>query len=198
MAGRTQRYSWDSRAFRKLAPEAVQELHARLMAARVVGPATGCWYWTGSRDKNGHGKLGALGSTARPYRLAWLMFRGPLRAEDFFLHGFDDLGKACHPSCFNPNHSRGVGPQTLNMRQAVEDGNHWQVSKTHCAQGHEYSGRNLIRREVVADDGHVSVWRYCRTCKNDFSRRARAERTQEQRDRDNARRRARAALTSKP
>lgn len=49
------------------------------------------------------------------------------------------------------------GTRSENSHDAVANGHHWQVNKTHCARGHEFSGDNLI----VTDRR-----RACRECAN--------------------------------
>lgn len=50
------------------------------------------------------------------------------------------------------------GTHAENVGDTLRHGTHNQASKTHCPQGHPYSGKNLI----VSKKG----WRYCRACKN--------------------------------
>lgn len=69
-------------------------------------------------------------------------------------------------ACFRPTHLEPVA-QKVNIQRG-EVGK-WQVSKTHCPQGHEYTAGNTGRTRK----GH----RYCRACKTEKSRAARALRS---------------------
>jgi hypothetical protein len=56
------------------------------------------------------------------------------------------------------------GTDSENVRDSVRAGVHGQARKTHCPQGHPYSGDNLIKRPTG---------RFCRQCSKDASARFR-------------------------
>lgn len=56
------------------------------------------------------------------------------------------------------------GTHADNNRDTVRDGMHWQVHKTECPKGHEYTGRNNLGSRV------------CRVCQTEASRRHRERR----------------------
>ncbi|MBS69398.1 MAG: hypothetical protein CMK98_13830 [Pseudomonas sp.] len=58
------------------------------------------------------------------------------------------------------------GTSSENHADTVVHGSHHQASKTHCPQGHPYSGSNLIL--TTKPDG--SKYRRCRECKNAAAR----------------------------
>lgn len=120
---------------------------------KVQVTATGCWAWTASKEK-GYGQF-SVGSTSLPaYVVAYRALVGPVANGlelDHTCHSSDPtcLQVPCaHRACCNPNHLEPVTHQE-NMTGGV-----W-AKKTHCPQGHEYSGFNLI-----VNKGR----RHCRTC----------------------------------
>ena len=93
-------------------------------------PTSGCWVWTGCRDRKGYGRFGW--PHTREVRLAH-------RVSYFIRHSVwpPELDHLCRlTSCVNPTHlepvtsrentRRGLGIVARNMR------------KTHCPKGHPY------------------------------------------------------------
>ena len=82
---------------------------------------TGCWEWTGRRDRNGYGRIDAeAGERWRPrhaHRVAFALLRGALS---------DDLV-----------HLEQVTAQENGRRVA-------RAPRTHCRRGHELAGANLL------------------------------------------------------
>lgn len=56
-----------------------------------------------------------------------------------------------------------------NRMDEIRNGNNHQANKTHCAQGHEYAGTNL----VLTTRGNGSTFRICRACRADNEKRYR-------------------------
>jgi HNH endonuclease len=81
-----------------------QAFHTRY----IVNPVTGCWMWTGSRDKNGYGEWQTektpLGNgkyrrvRKKAHRISWEIHRGPIPAGMEVCHDCDN------PPCVNPDH----------------------------------------------------------------------------------------------
>lgn len=69
--------------------------------AKVAPHPYGCWDWTGSRQKNGYGRLG-IGSRGQgvrvAHRVAWEIFHGAVPPGMKVCHRCD------RPSCVNPVH----------------------------------------------------------------------------------------------
>jgi hypothetical protein len=108
---------------------------------------TGCWLWTGPKDKLGYGNFGFQGRGYGAHRAAYLLFIGDVP------EGME-LDHLCrNPSCVNPSHLEPVTHRENIRRGAAGDR---ERAKTHCPQGHPYSGDNL---QVLAN-GH----RRCRAC----------------------------------
>lgn len=121
-----------------------------------------CWTWEASVGSHGYGQIAVEGRPVLAHRLAYELFVGPIPA------GLD-LDHLCRVRpCVNPGHlepvtrsenlRRGDGPQILRNRQ---------LSKTHCPQGHPYSGDNLY---IAPRTGY----RQCRTCRKRRLRRRKA------------------------
>lgn len=72
-------------------------LAARIQANSIPEPNSGCWFWLGSVQSSGHGRLKVDGITTPAHRVSWTAFNGDPGA----LH-------VCHscdmPSCVNPEH----------------------------------------------------------------------------------------------
>ena len=66
-----------------------------------VAVSSGCWVWTGSKDRKGYGAISISVGRQRCYkahRVAWLLARGPIQAGMHVLHHCDN------PPCVNPDH----------------------------------------------------------------------------------------------
>jgi hypothetical protein len=60
---------------------------------------SGCWFWTGNRDKDGYGRFTwREEKIKRAHHAAWRIFKGPLPNPRFLMHSCDT------PSCVNPDH----------------------------------------------------------------------------------------------
>jgi len=108
-----------------------------------------CWPWTGALTKRGYGVLWRINAHAMPaHRYAYELAHGdppPVGLSvDHICHNRDMTcagGLAClHRRCVNPAHLEAVTHGTNNLRgRGRAAGN---ARKTHCPQGHEYSGVN--------------------------------------------------------
>lgn len=79
-------------------PLRIPNAAARLQAKRVITPS-GCWEWSGYRDRDGYGFVSLAGREWRVHRVAaavWLDF--DLTSPSFICHRCDN------PPCFNPEH----------------------------------------------------------------------------------------------
>jgi hypothetical protein len=130
----------------------IEKLKLRLLRKRRVDPASGCWIWTGTRDRTGGGVIWVDGVRVGVRRLAWAHWRGTA------------LPRAISPSCgdsacFNPDHlephKRSTGIWLPFSAFSVEADSRGQP-RTHCKNNHPLTPEN------VYTDRHG--WRHCRLC----------------------------------
>jgi hypothetical protein len=118
---------------------------------------TGCWLWMGGINHYGYGRTHLCGKRVYTHRLTYLLTVGPI-AEGL------ELDHLCRTrSCCNPRHLEAV-TRKVNLSRGNINQHH---NKTHCINGHPFSGHNLI---VTPSK------RICRTCRNESSRQSRIKR----------------------
>lgn len=93
---------------------------------------SGCVIWIGSTDRNGYGHTLFNGKIEYAHRAAYIRDKGEI-PEGLEI---DHLCKVT--SCVNPDHLEAV-THKVNCQRAI---NH-NTLKTHCLNGHPYSGDNL-------------------------------------------------------
>lgn len=120
-----------------------------------LGP---CWLWTGCTSGT-YGQFWNGDADVRAHRWNYEFCIGSI-PEGLTL---DHLCRTRR--CVEPFH---VEPVT--NHENILRGLSWAVRKTHCPQGHEFSGRNIIIRRG---------WQECRLCINDQSRKYRIKRKEE-------------------
>ncbi len=115
-----------------------------------------CWKFTGNRRSGRNQQYGRVKHKGREYaahRFVWELLVGPIPPGLVIDH-------LCrNPLCCNPDHLEPV-TQAENIRRGATGKYQTRpnLDKTHCPQGHPYSGDNLRLRK----NGH----RTCRTCDN--------------------------------
>lgn len=127
-------------------------------------PNTGCWLWTYALNPNGYGQHAPkYGVNIPAHRAMYEAVKGRIPA------GLE-LDHLCRQrSCVNPDHLEPV-THTVNVRRAVAPDRKIggrgfggaNLQKTHCPQGHPYSGPNL--RIVRAGRCSTATGRQCREC----------------------------------
>jgi|SRR3972149_2925249 len=107
----------------------------------------GCWLWTGALFASGYGCFFYDGRVQPAHRWAYEQVNGPVPNGK-------EIDHLCRTrNCVRADHLEAVSHRTNCQRGDVGLN---QTSKTHCRQGHPYTGHNL----VVRKNGN----RLCRTC----------------------------------
>lgn len=125
----------------------------------AADPNTGCWHWMAGTNPRGYGKFSLDGETLYAHRLSYVDAKGPVP------EGLE-LDHRCRiKSCCNPNHLEAVTHrENVRRGEAGASTARRNAAKTHCPQGHPYSGDNLY---IQASNGG----RMCKECKRQRNRR---------------------------
>ena len=126
----------------------------------------GCWIWTGYRNPKGYGHVRHNGRKRLIHRITYEEIRGPV-PEGLELDHLCRVRECCNPRHLEAvTHAENVRRGDLAAyRRGAEMRGAQQRAKTHCPQGHPYSGGNLY---VQPDGG-----RKCRECMREARRRYR-------------------------
>jgi hypothetical protein len=114
----------------------------------VVIAANDCWNWQKTKNTWGYGYIRVGPKTRQAHRVSYEAFVGPIPSG----LTIDHLCR--NPGCVNPAHLEAV-PLAENLRRGTSFSAK-NAQKTHCANGHEFSGDNLYMRPDGA--------RQCRPC----------------------------------
>jgi hypothetical protein len=130
-------------------------------------PNSGCWLWFGAVS-NGYGYFSIDSKRDLAHRVAYRLYNGSIP------DGLE-LDHLCRMRCcVNPDHLEPV-TRGENIRRGLtgETARQRQLMKTHCPQGHPFSGENLY----ISPSGG----RACRICFREKGARYRARKRQERR-----------------
>jgi HNH endonuclease len=116
---------------------------------------TPCIEWT-KANSQGYGIIRRGGRNHRVPRYVWENAHGPIPEGMFVCHRCDN------PACYNLEHLF-LGTAQDNMRDMAAKGRQWHQRRTHCVNGHELGGDNIL---PSAKPGT----RRCRECANRRSR----------------------------
>jgi hypothetical protein len=112
------------------------DLPDRIKANVYIDPKTNCWLWMGAAS-NGrgiqYGNISIGGKARKVHRIVYEMRIGPIPKGK-------EIDHLCRNSrCCNPDHLEAI-PHKENTRRG--QAGKYQLLKTHCPQGHEYSPDN--------------------------------------------------------
>ena len=122
-----------------------------------------CWLWTACKSAKGYGRFMVGGKrVAFAHRFAYELVVGKIPDGE-------ELDHLCrNRSCVRPSHMK-PGTHAENMRadgsQVGIPSGMRKLSKTHCPQGHPYSGENLMWQK-----NGDKLNRRCRTCVSTWNR----------------------------
>ncbi|MGN6128498.1 MAG: HNH endonuclease signature motif containing protein [Humibacter sp.] len=130
---------------------------ARFWSKVALPNREGCMLWTAYVDTIGYGRFGLHGKMAHAHRVSYTLAYGPIPESLVIDHV---LARGCtNRHCVAPLHLEAVTHRE-NLLRANVGAN--MRAKTHCPQGHPYSGENL----VIVKGG----FRRCRTCNREHDR----------------------------
>lgn len=130
-------------------------VYKRFMRFVPSCPGAACWEWNVDSAHHKYGydmfeiKLDGKWKSKQAHRIAWLIFRGAIPDGLSVLHTCDN------PPCVNPDHLY-LGTHQDNMKDRATRKTHPLSKRTHCNQGHSFSGNNLY----IGLEG-----RRCRRCR---------------------------------
>ncbi len=116
-----------------------------------------CWEWTGGKGSRGYGTF-----TARKENGSWRTLRAHRVSYELLVDAIPAglvIDHLCrNTGCVNPDHLEAVTRRENTLRGIGPTA--WHASKSHCPQGHPYSGDNLF----FVTDAKGRHSRRCRTC----------------------------------
>lgn len=115
-----------------------------------------CWNWIGTKKSNNYGQFWLNNKPYRVHRIVYELYKGKI-PNGLILDHLCRNRRCCNPEHLEPvtnqeNVVRGLAGKTVNRYNPHKD-------KTHCSNGHPYSGENLLFNKNK---------RVCRTCKKDY------------------------------
>lgn len=133
-----------------------ESIEERFLSHVIVDPETGCWHWTGKKDRDGYGRFKLPGDISiAVHKWAYMHWRGSYTEPEL-----DHLCR--NTSCGSPWH---VEPVTKSQNQkrgkwgVLRSGNGYGV----CSQGHQLEGENLL---MEAGGVRTPLRRRCRICRH--------------------------------
>lgn len=121
----------------------------RLRLHTIEAPS-GCWVWTGTRNRGGHGRIQINGSNAYVHRVAYELYVGPIP------EGLEIDHLCRRPACLNPRHLQAVTP-SVNVRRGTSPGAR-AARRDKCSAGHSFAEHGAVRHGR----------RICRPCRREY------------------------------
>lgn len=111
---------------------------AERFGSKYTVDESGCWIWTGSRDRHGYGRLmmhrNGKWQPEPAYRVAHELFKGPIPKG----YHVDHLCRV--PSCVNPDHLEAVTPRENTVVRSSKSPMAQLARRTECKNGHPFIG----------------------------------------------------------
>jgi hypothetical protein len=144
---------------RELNDKLIQRLYSKFVMSSNFFNGSYCWDWLAYTNYRGYGEVAYNGKKVNAYKLMYELFV-QIVPEGLVL---DHLCR--RRICVNPDHLEPV-TQEVNMSRGAN------ATKTHCKNGHEFAGHNLM----VRTKKNGKTRRQCRTCTAVASEAARKKR----------------------
>lgn len=135
-------------------PELSEKDQARFWSEVALPNGQGCMLWLGKPNPNGYAQFRYSRRNEYAHRISYVIAYGEI--PDGLVVDHVKTRGCTNKHCVAPLHLEAV-TQAENVRRG--NANAWRLAKTHCPQGHPYSGKNLIIDTT-------SKARRCRACRN--------------------------------
>lgn len=123
-----------------------------------------CWEWRARRTSEGYGQFQVDGRKIPAHRFAYEAAKGPIPP------GFEPDHLCRHTWCVRPSHLEAV-LSLINRERSTFRARNRNVLKTHCPQGHPYSSRHFVTKNLAFE-------RRCSICRREQEAARRRRRAQ--------------------
>lgn len=129
--------------------------------------ANGCWIWRLRPNSDGYGQIVRRKKHFYAHVFSYLFHVGPV-PEGLELDHICSVRLCINPAHLEPvTHAENVDRGRSKTHMA---------ERTHCVNGHELSGSNVHMQHWTRKDGTIGMFRRCRKCAAEVSRREREAR----------------------
>jgi HNH endonuclease len=129
-----------------------------ILVDRVKLDPSGCWIWTGLKNRLGYGRVQYDGKIRRAPRLIYQLMVGPIAP------GLQIDHLCRRPACVNPAHLEPVTARENTMRSTAFTATN--AKKTHCIRGHANWKVEVHRSGPLQGQSY----RKCHTCSKEWLR----------------------------